>query len=229
MVALSANLPVHHPKSHHPPCLGLSLESQIFFLLKTALKDSPQGPPIANHQPPSTATNRQLPTANRQPSKYRRSHDQEAESVPVSIRFYWRRSCFFFLPLKDSAGPAPQSRCYCRWIEARGCLFPSLLAASTQDQQMAMGGACRAQFLTLIVCPHAACACGMAAVHCAQELREKDGVNDVTHSTMLNVYGQMGNPLPPHAPRGLDIRILAALSARPSHADGKLLCHIRRD
>ena len=32
-----------------------------FFLLRTALKDSPQGPPTANRQPP--------PTANRQPLK----------------------------------------------------------------------------------------------------------------------------------------------------------------
>ena len=42
---------------------GLSLRPQIFlFLLRTARKDSPQGPPIANHQPPPT-TNRQAPTA----------------------------------------------------------------------------------------------------------------------------------------------------------------------
>ena len=55
---------------------GRSLRDQIFFLLRTALKDRPKGPPTANrqlpptanrHQPP-TAANRQLrPIANRQP------------------------------------------------------------------------------------------------------------------------------------------------------------------
>ena len=48
----------------------------IFFLLRTAPKGRPQGPPTANrqppptanHQPPPTTTNRQLPIAtNRQP------------------------------------------------------------------------------------------------------------------------------------------------------------------
>ena len=50
---------------------GLSFRSQFFFSLRTALKDSPQGPtadhqlPTAanRHQPP-TVTNRQPPTAN---------------------------------------------------------------------------------------------------------------------------------------------------------------------
>ena len=64
---------------------GRSLRDQIFFLLRTALKDRPKGPPTANrqvpstttanfHQPPTatnhqppTATNRRPPTANHQP------------------------------------------------------------------------------------------------------------------------------------------------------------------
>ena len=37
-----------------------------FFLLRTALRDCPKGPPTANHQSPPAATNRQSPTANRQ-------------------------------------------------------------------------------------------------------------------------------------------------------------------
>ena len=51
------------------PGTGLSLRSKMLFLLRTALKDSPQGPPranrqsptTANHQPPPTATNRHQP------------------------------------------------------------------------------------------------------------------------------------------------------------------------
>ena len=47
---------------------GRSLRDQIFFLLRTALKDRPKGPPTANRQLPPTANRRQLPTAaNRQP------------------------------------------------------------------------------------------------------------------------------------------------------------------
>ena len=48
---------------------GRSLRDQIFFfLLRTALKDRPKGPPTANRQPPPTAANRQRrPTANCQP------------------------------------------------------------------------------------------------------------------------------------------------------------------
>ena len=73
-----------------------SISLIIFFWLWTALKDSTQGPPTANHQTPPTAINRQPPTANRhqpptanrQPLKYRGSH--EAESVLMNIRFYWR-------------------------------------------------------------------------------------------------------------------------------------------
>ena len=36
-----------------------------FFLLRTALRDRPKGPPTANHQPPPTANRHQPPTANR--------------------------------------------------------------------------------------------------------------------------------------------------------------------
>ena len=46
------------------------LKKPGFFLLRTALTDSPQGPPTANRQP-STA-NRQPSTANRQPSTVNR-------------------------------------------------------------------------------------------------------------------------------------------------------------
>ena len=46
--------------------VGGSLRS-LFFLLKTAIKDRPQGPPTPNRQPP---------TANRQPPTF------EVEKVP---------------------------------------------------------------------------------------------------------------------------------------------------
>ena len=50
-----------------PPPQGCPYEARLFVSLRTALKDSPQGPPTANRQPP-TATNRQSPTAtNHQP------------------------------------------------------------------------------------------------------------------------------------------------------------------
>ena len=35
----------------------------FFFLLRTALKDRPKGPPTANHQPPPTASHQPPPTA----------------------------------------------------------------------------------------------------------------------------------------------------------------------
>ena len=54
------------PNWNGHPGGGAVLQSPSFFLLRTALKDSPQGPLTANRQPP-TATNRQPPTANRQP------------------------------------------------------------------------------------------------------------------------------------------------------------------
>ena len=45
---------------------GRSLRNQIFFiLLRTALKDRPKGPPIANRQLPPTANRHQPPTSNR--------------------------------------------------------------------------------------------------------------------------------------------------------------------
>ena len=97
-----------------------------FLLLRTALQNSPgdhqpltaanhhQPPPTANrHQPPnanrhqpSTATNRQPPPANRrQPPtlKSRRSHDHEADGVPVIVRSCWRYEGFF-PPPKPSTG-----------------------------------------------------------------------------------------------------------------------------
>ena len=82
-----------------------------FFLLRAALKDSPQGPPTANHhqlpttnchhQPP-TANRHQPPTANCQPLKERRSDDQDAESVPVNVRSCWRYEGLFFCPSRTA-------------------------------------------------------------------------------------------------------------------------------
>ena len=47
---------------------GGSLRDEIFFfLLRTALKDRPKGPPTANRQLPSTTNRHQPPTTNRQP------------------------------------------------------------------------------------------------------------------------------------------------------------------
>ena len=50
-----------------PECeAGASLRDEIFFfLLRTALKDRPKGPPTANRQLPSTANRHQPPTTNR--------------------------------------------------------------------------------------------------------------------------------------------------------------------
>ena len=79
---------------------GLRLRTQ-FFMSRTALKDSPQGPPTAgcgqpptptNHQPPRTncrqpppTANRQPPTANRQPPTANRQPPTfEVEKVPWS-------------------------------------------------------------------------------------------------------------------------------------------------
>ena len=42
------------------------LKGPVFFLLRTALKDRPKGPPTANRQLPSTANRHQPPTSNRQ-------------------------------------------------------------------------------------------------------------------------------------------------------------------
>ena len=48
------------------PAPGGSLRDEIFFfLLRTALKDRPKGPPTANRQLPSTANRHQPPTTNR--------------------------------------------------------------------------------------------------------------------------------------------------------------------
>ena len=44
---------------------GGSLRDEIFFLLRTALKDRPKGPQTANRQLPSTANRHQPPTTNR--------------------------------------------------------------------------------------------------------------------------------------------------------------------
>ena len=58
-----------------PPPQGYPEEARLWYLLRTALKDSPRGPPTANRRPPTpaihqptTANPRQPPpTANRQP------------------------------------------------------------------------------------------------------------------------------------------------------------------
>ena len=53
-----------------------------------------------NRQPPTDANRHQPPTAaNRRPLNQKRSHDHEAESVSVNVRFCWRYDRFFF-PLK---------------------------------------------------------------------------------------------------------------------------------
>ena len=44
---------------------GRSLRDQIFFLLRTTLKDRPKGPPTANCQLPTTTNRQPPPTANR--------------------------------------------------------------------------------------------------------------------------------------------------------------------
>ena len=71
-----------------PPSSGRSLRDQFFFLLRTALKDRPKGPPTANcHQPP-TATNRQPPTTtNRQPptaANRQRRPTANCQSLPTA-------------------------------------------------------------------------------------------------------------------------------------------------
>ena len=48
-----------------PSTQGASLRNDFFFLLRTAFKDSPKGPPTANRQLPSTANRHQPPTTNR--------------------------------------------------------------------------------------------------------------------------------------------------------------------
>ena len=48
-------------------CARAVLKGPDFFLLRTALKDHPKGPPTANRQLPSTANRHQPPTTNRQP------------------------------------------------------------------------------------------------------------------------------------------------------------------
>ena len=59
------------------PRAGRSLRDQIvFFLLRTALKDRPKGPPTANCQLPSTANRHQLPTTNRHQPPPTASGDQ---------------------------------------------------------------------------------------------------------------------------------------------------------
>ena len=93
------------------PRAALSLEGQFFFfffLLRTAPRDhQPLPPSAANRQPPTAnrrqllpTANRQPPTANRQPFPQRRPHDQEAESVAVSVHFCWRND--FLFPLRTA-------------------------------------------------------------------------------------------------------------------------------
>ena len=55
---------------------GGSLRDEIFFLLRTALKDRPTGPPTANRQLPSTANRHQPPTTNRHQPPPTASGDQ---------------------------------------------------------------------------------------------------------------------------------------------------------
>ena len=66
---------------------GLFLRTPNFVWLRTARKDSPEGPPT--RQQPTAASRDQPPTTNRHQQPWR-SHDHEAESVPANVRFCWR-------------------------------------------------------------------------------------------------------------------------------------------
>ena len=55
---------------------GRFLRDQVFFLLRTALKDRPKGPSTANRQLPSTANGHQPPTTNRHQPPPTASGDQ---------------------------------------------------------------------------------------------------------------------------------------------------------
>ena len=118
-------------------------ELDLFFLLRTALKDRPKGPPTAtNHQspttnrrqPPPTATNRQLPTANRQspPTANGQSPPTMVEHLSYTQSF-WENcvkehfSLLFFLSqgppcCGGSVGGRPVLRpplCFLFWLRKR--------------------------------------------------------------------------------------------------------------
>ena len=66
-----------NPPCHFPLHPGRSFRGQIFFfLLRTALKDRPKGPPTANRQLPSTANRHQPSTTNRHQPPPTASGDQ---------------------------------------------------------------------------------------------------------------------------------------------------------
>ena len=91
----------------------------FFFLLRTALKDRPKGPPTANRQLPSTANRHQPPTTNRHQPPPTASGDQPpptmAEHMECPRAFFWEngfQNTFFFC-VKDrpasalTKGPPP--------------------------------------------------------------------------------------------------------------------------
>ena len=105
----------HTPQTCHAPLAKAVLQKPdvFFFSWGQPPGTTNRQPPTATNRQPPTATNRQPPTAtgarnrrqppptanrnrqppttvNRQPLKLRRSHDHEAESVPVNVRFCWR-------------------------------------------------------------------------------------------------------------------------------------------
>ena len=107
------------PRDHQPPTAATRQTPTATNRQPPTLNRQPPAP--ANHQLPTTTnpqppspncqptptTNCQPPTAtNRQPPIFevKRSHDHEAESVPVNVRFCWRYEPFSFFPLKDSPG-----------------------------------------------------------------------------------------------------------------------------
>ena len=91
---------------------GHSLRNQIFFLLRTALKDRPKGPPTANHQLPPTASGDQPPNANhyhQSPTTNRRQPPPTANCHQPWLNTWSARGIFwencvtehFFFSVKD--------------------------------------------------------------------------------------------------------------------------------
>ena len=82
-----------------------------FFLLRTALRDRPKGPPTANHQPPATTNRQPPPTASRQPPTANRQSpptgNRQSPPTMVEHMSYTLSFCktavqeHFFFPVKD--------------------------------------------------------------------------------------------------------------------------------
>ena len=83
-----------------PQHRGVLKKPNNFFPLKTALKDSPQGPPTANRHKPPTANHRRQPlTANRNQLSPTTNRQQPPTAYHCSILFPW--SCV----MKQRASP----------------------------------------------------------------------------------------------------------------------------